>query len=62
MPMWLGVAFFDLILYVPMNIFQLCLYMSSLDEPVLSKDLFSCSRTLHSDAVETRTRNLSIPE
>ena len=45
------VFLFDLILYVPSTIFQLCRDRSSWVEPVQARINVSCSRTQHRDAV-----------
>ena len=54
------ISLFDLILYVPSTIFQLCRDGSSWVEPVLSWINVSCSRTQHSDAGEAWTCSPSV--
>ena len=54
-------VWFDLILYIPSTIFQLCRDRSSWVEPVLSLMMnVSCSRTQHSDPGEARAHGPSV--
>ena len=51
---------FDLIIYIPSTIFQLCRYRSSWVEPVLTRINVSCSRTQPSDSGEAQTCDLLV--